>query len=255
MASSSLTLASRTEPRTSNQPLASPLSTTPALYLTRLVDGKTKFCKFCGNRFCGVFRPKRTCDGCGGITCDGCARKMQARGNQSLRVCPGCDARLKVCPNFVDHIIARTAHGGGYNNNTVTTTSSQTSPPTSVVSSSSFSAVSSASASSPPSVMFSSIATQTPPCVVIAPSPSSGAPPSVLGTNGYTINMTMRPHFTPEPRPSASPFAWLLRAIGSSTNSDRSRISSNNNIRNSTSASISASSTNTNSNNIGSTNI
>ncbi|CAM9308797.1 unnamed protein product, partial [Ectocarpus fasciculatus] len=102
-----------------------------------------------------VFRPKRACAGCGGTMCGACSIKMEAiRGNRPLRVCPGCDARLKACPNFVDHITARQQHGEGVCN-AVTTVSSQTSS-----SSSSSSAVSSASSSSPPALAFCSMATQ-----------------------------------------------------------------------------------------------
>lgn len=43
-------LATPTIPRTRNQPLALPTSATPALYVTRLVQGKTKFCAFYGER-------------------------------------------------------------------------------------------------------------------------------------------------------------------------------------------------------------
>ncbi|CAM9308654.1 unnamed protein product, partial [Ectocarpus fasciculatus] len=132
MASSSTAIvaSAAAQPRT-NDTLALPMSmsTTPALYVTRLVGAKTRFCPFCGNRFCGVFRPKRACVGCGGAMCDGCSSKMEAtQGNQPLRVCPGCDARLKASPNFVDHIVARRERGEGFYR-PVAAASSQTSPP------------------------------------------------------------------------------------------------------------------------------
>ncbi|CAM9108063.1 unnamed protein product, partial [Ectocarpus sp. 4 AP-2014] len=50
MASSSLIVASPAQPRRRNQQLALPTSTTPALHVTRLVEAKTRFCQFCGER-------------------------------------------------------------------------------------------------------------------------------------------------------------------------------------------------------------
>ncbi|CAM9937201.1 unnamed protein product, partial [Ectocarpus sp. 12 AP-2014] len=233
------------------------------------VGGKTRFCQFCGNGFCGVFRPKRACVGCGGIMCDGCSIIMKSTAshgmpgtahgtlggmwdapwdawdgppadawgdwegppdagdahnqatpdNRLFHVCPGCDVRLRACPTFVHHITANQENEAGVNRQ-MNTSSSQTCPPTSP--SSSCSTVSSAFASSSPSPVFSSIATQTFPCLVVAPSPSWEAPTSVLGANRYINNMTMRPSYTPEPRPSVSPLASLLRAIGNDNNSTSS---------------------------------
>lgn len=51
------------------------------------------------------------------------------------------------------------------------------------------------------------------------------APTSVPATNGYTISMAMmRPAYTPEPQPSVSPLAWLLRAISKTDNDNTSTI-------------------------------
>ncbi|CAM9108252.1 unnamed protein product, partial [Ectocarpus sp. 4 AP-2014] len=53
------------------------------------------------------------------------SQRQATRDNRPLRVCPGCNTRLKACPNFVDHMVARQEHGEGIYH-TVTTASSQT---------------------------------------------------------------------------------------------------------------------------------
>ncbi|CAM9802421.1 unnamed protein product, partial [Ectocarpus fasciculatus] len=83
MASSSLMVTSTAQQRR-NESLTLPRSTTPSLYMARLVESKTRFCQFCGTRFCGIFRSKRACVVCGGIMCDGCSITLESTASHGM---------------------------------------------------------------------------------------------------------------------------------------------------------------------------